>query len=201
MAHPSITQQHGAAFLAAADYFVGSPAAFADSGVDELARSPAHTLFVPAGALWGALDIQKMADRGTLAGLEITMKKHPSSLKVQGHLVDKLGRCPPGEECVVFEGSVRDMCPLAPNNVNTMACAALAAHNLGFDGTKARLVADDRLGTHVIVANVTGPDGFSVLTQRVNPATAGAVTGLQTYVSFWSSLLRARGRPAGLQFC
>jgi hypothetical protein len=28
------------------------------------------------------------------------------------------------------------LCPLAPNNVNTMACAALAAHNLGFDKVK-----------------------------------------------------------------
>ena len=36
------------------------------------------------------------------------------------------------------------LCPLAPNNVNTMAAAAVAAHNLGLDGTKARLVSDPR---------------------------------------------------------
>lgn len=30
-----------------------------------------------------------------------------------------------------LSGCVRDLCPLAPNNVNTMAAAALAAHNLG----------------------------------------------------------------------
>ena len=34
------------------------------------------------GALWGASDIQKMADRQTIGGLTITMKKEPSSLKV-----------------------------------------------------------------------------------------------------------------------
>ena len=39
-------------------------------------------------------------------------------------------------------GSVRDLCPLAPHNVNTMAVGAIAAHNLGFDGTVGRLVAD-----------------------------------------------------------
>lgn len=45
------------------------------------------------------------------------------------------------------------LCPLAPNNVsnftlkinlnlqvNTMAGAAIAAHNLGFDGTMAKLI-------------------------------------------------------------
>lgn len=37
---------------------------------------------------------------------------------------------------LIFVGDVRTLCPLAPNNVNTMACAALAAHNLGFDKVK-----------------------------------------------------------------
>ena len=37
---------------------------------------------------------------------------------------------------VLYEGPVRDLCPMAPNNVNTMACAALAGHNLGFDGSR-----------------------------------------------------------------
>ena len=40
---------------------------------------------------------------------------------------------------------MKDLCPLAPNNVNTMACAAIAAHNLGFDGVVGCLVADPRL--------------------------------------------------------
>ena len=41
-------------------------------------------------------------------------------------------------------GCIRDLCPLAPNNVNTMAAAALAAHNLGFDKTQGCIVADPR---------------------------------------------------------
>jgi hypothetical protein len=36
-------------------------------------------------------------------------------------------------ETVLFSGSVRELCPLAPNNVNTMAAAAIAGHTLGFD--------------------------------------------------------------------
>ena len=30
---------------------------------------------------------------------------------------------------------MRELCPLAPNNVNTMAAGAVAASNLGFDNT------------------------------------------------------------------
>ena len=41
-------------------------------------------------------------------------------------------------------GPVRELCPLAPNNVNTMAAAALAAHNLGFDKMQGCIVADPR---------------------------------------------------------
>ena len=46
-------------------------------------------------------------------------------------------------ECVLYEGPVRALCPLAPNNVNTMACAAIAANTpeLGFDGVVGRLIA------------------------------------------------------------
>ena len=62
----------------------------------------------------------------------------------------------PTAETVLFEGSVRQLCPQAPNNVNTMACAAMAAHTLGFDGTVGRLVADARLTTHEIEIEALG---------------------------------------------
>lgn len=52
----------------------------------------------------------------------------------------------------LLTGSVRGLCPLAPNNVNTMATAAIAAHNLGFDHVQGCLVSDPRYGTvHVCV--------------------------------------------------
>ena len=46
---------------------------------------------------------------------------------------------------IFVTGPVRQLCPLAPANVNTMACAAIAAHNLGFDRVQGCLVADKRL--------------------------------------------------------
>jgi predicted dinucleotide-utilizing enzyme len=232
VAHPSITEKYGPAFVRCADYFVGSPTAFADASLEtkirEAAASPdGHGVYIPSGALWAAEDIKKMADGGSLRGVTVTMKKHPASLKVNGHLNDILAQAKPGVENVIFEGSsdvltrrslgcgtyclsrvgsVRDLCPLAPNNVNTMACAALAGHNLGFDQTRARLVADDRLDSHVIVIEVYGPETpgygqFVVRTERINPAPPGQVTGQQTYLSFLSSLKRAQGRGKGFHFC
>jgi aspartate dehydrogenase len=135
-------------------------------------RQAHRSCFVPAGALWGAGDITKMADRGNLAALTgracvclsisgfSTLYKlpWPSTLRTFswrvvcgrhwsvmwqtlpikrlvfcGRYATKEHRPLPAE--TLCKGPVRDLCPLAPNNVNTMACAALAAHNLGFDKT------------------------------------------------------------------
>lgn len=70
VAHPVITKSHGALLLSIASVLFGSPTAFADAELEAevraVADSTSNTLWVPAGALWGALDIQKMADRGSL---------------------------------------------------------------------------------------------------------------------------------------
>lgn len=89
------------------------------------------------------------------------MIKHPNSLKVLGELDELCQRSKKTNTPTVlfdgkiaffflpyfiffyfFIGPVRLLCPLAPNNVNTMAGAAIAAHNLGFDNTRAKLIAD-----------------------------------------------------------
>ncbi len=55
------------------------------------------------------------------------MSKHPSSFKfTTGVNLEEIH-----EKKVIYEGSVRELSPLAPNNVNTMAAAAVAASNLG----------------------------------------------------------------------
>ena len=76
------------------------------------------------GALWGANDISKMARRGTLKGLKISMAKHPSSLKLEGALVEKLTAAVSvtDKAVVLYDGPVRQLCPMAPNNVNTVRC-------------------------------------------------------------------------------
>ena len=211
VAHPCITTEHGPMFLGLADYMVGSPTVFAAAEVEAACRAAAtrHGLYIPAGALWGAVDIQKMAARGTLAKLTVTMAKHPSSFKLGEPLSSINAAIDPGlkEDTVLYDGPVRALCPLAPNNVNTMAAAALAANTLGFDGVCGRLISNPTLDAHIVTIEAEGPtkqDGgapFSVKTVRHNPAAVGAVTGSATYVSFVSSMLRAKGQGPGLHFC
>lgn len=102
-------------------------------------------------------------------------------------------------------GPVRDLCPMAPNNVNTMACAAMASHSLGFDNTVGRLVADARLTTHEIEILALGHPNelgqrFKLHICRSSPAPVGAVTSKATYGSFLESVLKCHGLGPGVHF-
>ena len=158
-------------------------------------------MYVPSGALWGAEDIRKMANRGVLESLRVTMIKHPSAFKLTGELKQKLETSDLSKPTTLYEGPVRALCPLAPQNVNTMAAACLAGHTLGFDGTIGCLTADPSFDKHRVVIEVGGSGGFKVTTTRDNPAKAGAVTGQATYASFLGSILQAGGRGPGLHLC
>jgi len=206
VAHPDITKKWGLRFLQSADYLVASTSTFADPAVDEAMgaeakRTTGRGVYLTVGALWGAADIQRMAERGSLKGLRVTMKKHPASLKLSGEMgaLNEQAKSKQ-EETVLYEGSVRGLCPVAPNNVNTMATAAIAARaTLGFDGTTCSLVADPRLTAMVIEVEAKGPGvpGLNVLTTRTNPAKPGAVTGTATFQAFLSSVITAATQPKG----
>lgn len=72
--------------------------------------------------------------------LFIRMSKHPSCFRLTG---DILTDWTEGEgRRVLYKGSVAELCPLAPNNVNTMAAAAVAAGTLGFTGVQGEIVSD-----------------------------------------------------------
>lgn len=207
VAHPSVTAQFGPLFIKTADFLIGSPTALSDPVILQTITTAANSyngVYIAIGALWGGHDIQRMADRGTLKGLKVTMKKHPSMLKVLGSLAEK-NKEVKDTPTILYEGPVRDLCPLAPNNVNTMATASIFAHNLGFDGVIGCLVSDPSLTCHIVEVEVTGPgtgdNHFTVHTVRTNPASSGAVTGKQTYVSFFSSVTAACGRGLGLHLC
>lgn len=103
-------------------------------------------------------------------------------------------------------GPVKDLCPLAPNNINTMAAAAIAGHNLGFNGVRGKLVSDPKLTDwHIVEVRAEGPmvhgNKFVVETIRRNPAAVGAVTGSATYASFFSSILAAHSKGPGVHLC
>uniref|UniRef100_A0AC35UA71 Aspartate dehydrogenase domain-containing protein n=1 Tax=Rhabditophanes sp. KR3021 TaxID=114890 RepID=A0AC35UA71_9BILA len=181
--HPDITKKYGQTILKSCNLFIGSPTALADRDTEEMIRHSASinskSVFVPTGALWAAEDITKMAELGQLQQLTITMTKHPSSFKVLGSLKPIVEEAlAKNAYTVLFEGSVRDLCPLAPNNVNTMAGAVLAAHNLGFDKVKGKLIADPAMTDwHIVEIEAIGEGGFKVYVKRENPAKPGAVTG------------------------
>lgn len=218
VAHPVITEMYGLLILKSANYFCGSPTCFANHDLEislpTATRSQnGHALFVPAGALWGSLDIQKMALDGSLTSLTVTMKKNFHHLKLHGDLKVKLDAAIVEDfqgECLLYDGPVRNLCSLAPNNTNTMACAAIASMSsvespLGFEGTRGRLIADKSLQGHVVEVSAEGQDGFRVFSSRYKPAKIGAVTGNATFSSFVTSLLRAveivcdgRNPPAGV---
>ncbi|CAI2347399.1 unnamed protein product [Caenorhabditis sp. 36 PRJEB53466] len=208
VAHPKIIADFGELILEHADLFAGSPTCFANQELFEKLKNSAETfgrkLLVPAGALWGANDIQKMADVGSLKGLTVTMIKHPTSFKLGSPLfeINEQAKLKDTEETVLYEGSVRGLCPLAPNNVNTMAGGAIAASNLGFDKVRAKLISDPKMTDwHVVEVRVEGDDGFEVITRRNNPAKPGAVTGQLTYFSFLSSIKECRYKPSGVHLC
>lgn len=202
--HPQIVKDFGVSFLSQSHFMVGSPSALSDPDLNQKLRQAAKkfnkTLYVPSGALWGGQDIQRMNDSGTLTALFIRMSKHPSCFRLTG---DILSGWTEGEgRRVLFRGSVADLCPLAPNNVNTMAAAAVAAASLGFSGVQGEIVSDTALSDyHVVEVEVSGPAGFSVKTVRRNPAKLGAVTGSATYNSFWNSLLICKGHGGKVHLC
>jgi predicted dinucleotide-utilizing enzyme len=221
VAHPSSSQTHARRFADAADLFVGSPTVFADAAVGgallDHARSPGakHSIFIPSGALWGVDDIVKMAERQTLTALTISMRKPSQSFRLEEPLQALLAAFeaegPGGAASVeLYRGPVRGICPLAPNNVNTMAAAAIASGaGLGFDRCEAVLTADRASAAHEITVTVTGKapagrdDPFTCSSTRYNPCDPKAVTASATYPSFYSSLVKTtmlQGMP-GVHFC
>jgi aspartate dehydrogenase len=212
MSHPAVVHEFGARLLDEADLLVGSPSAFARQETEQALRHAAesnphgHGCYVPSGAAWGIADIARMDRVDALTALSVAMTFHADSLRdlaepLRSELARRL-ESPNGDgEVVLYDGPVRPLCALAPNNVNTMAALSLAASRLGFDGVMGRLKVAENADAHVVEIEVTGRGGFHVSTRRHNPARVGAVTGAATFASFLSSLLQAHGRGNGIHFC
>ena len=211
VAHPDIVHQFGPLFLEHCDLFVSSSTALANEvTAANLLRAAAadrgnHGIYVPTGAGWGVADIVKLDALGNLRALKITMQFNARALRLKEPLRSKLEAYLASPEAtdplVLHDGQIRELAALAPNNVNTMVCLALAGKSVGLDNAVGCLIAHKHHDAHIVDIEVTGPDGFHVATRRYNPAKNGAVTGSQTYGSFLMSLLQAGGKGSGLHFC
>ncbi|MBU52138.1 MAG: hypothetical protein CL920_25885 [Deltaproteobacteria bacterium] len=207
VAHPVISRDYGADFLAHTNYMAGSPTAFADQALEDALRAAAetpngHGLYIPKGALPGLRDVLDMAADGRLVEADIAMIKAPESINYLGPLDKPLSEVK--ETTTLYEGPLRKLCEYAPNNVNTMAILALSS-GLGFDKVKARLIAEPDLEYHITEVNLWGPKSedsgrFCLEMKRINPAAKGAVTGNATYRSFWNSVRRCFDAGDGIHF-
>jgi aspartate dehydrogenase len=196
VAHPDITLEYGAAFLAAADYMPLSLTALADAQVEEKLRRTAEQngrrLFVPHGAVVGLDALEE--GREMWDEVSITMKKPLRSLDFSA--AADLGPQGIEAETVLYDGPARGVCPLFPRNVNSHAAVALAG--IGFERTRSVLVADPALEDSIIEVRARG-GGVELDIRRANPMQG--VSGVFTLMSTLASIGRAGvGRP-GLQVC
>jgi len=207
VAHPCITWDYGTRFLEVADYMAASATAYARGDTEAQMRAAAakpngHGLYVPRGALPGLEEVLRMAATDKLGGASIAMIKHPASLNYQAQLNPPLAETTDRRE--IYKGPLRELCALAPNNVNTMAVLAMASE-LGFDAIEARLVADPSLLHHITEVTLLGPETggprYSLELCRTSPAAVGAVSSTATLDTFLASSLAARDRGDGVHFC
>lgn len=196
LAHPRVTQEHGAALLAVTDYMPLSLTALAEAQLEEqlleTARRHGTCLYVPHGAVVGMDALEE--GRQIWEEVRITMKKPPRTFDFSAAPQFKAEEIT--TETLLYEGSTRGICPLFPRNVNSHAAVALAG--IGFDRTQSVLVADPRLEVSVIEIEMRG-QGVEVKVQRANPMKG--VSGVFTLVSSLASICRAKGPRSGLQFC
>lgn len=219
--HPNVINQNGEFLLKYADLLIGSTTALADDECYERLNQAAITfnrrILLARGALWGGNDIQRMARQNMIESVRIKMTFHPESLRLgkgpMKLLTDKvnLERDIHSNSRVLYEGSVRQLCKLAPNNVNTMATAALLG--IGFDRTIGCLVADRSLVDHhrieieVIGSQTVNAQGdklrpFQVKTIRLSPTSKESnVSSNQTIEAFWQSILESITNDDKIQVC
>jgi aspartate dehydrogenase len=209
VAHPSIINDYGKILLKYANLYTASVTAFSSdkelSRILEKAKLLNRSIYIPSGAAWGVQDIQKYAATGNLKSLHITMSFHADALKLNSPLKEELEKfqSSPSDKgpLTLFEGDIRELAAMAPNNVNTMMCVLLAVQNAIKAEVIGTLKAHKDDDAHITEIEVKGIDGFEVKTRRYNPAKKGAVTGNNTYDSFLNSLCHARGASPGLHFC
>lgn len=178
MAGPEVTREHGEALLAHAHYMPLSLAALADDDLRArlltAAAGSGRSLCVAHGALAG---LEALLDwRAHWREVSVEFRKPPASL----------GASDLSGPTVLFDGSVREIAPLYPHNVNAMVACALAT--VGLDRCRARLVADPGLTQLELHVEATAADGSRLSVQRHQ--TARGVSGSEMADAAWGSILR-----------
>lgn len=190
MAGPEISQAHGEAFLAFADYMPLSLTALADDALrgrlEGAAVRSGRSLLVAHGALVGMDSLAEW--QGMWDEVAIGFRKPPASLGLTGASA--------AQETLLFDGSVRDIAARYPHNVNAMVACALAT--VGLDRCRARLVADPAIDHLELIVEARGRDGSSLSIRRRQPARG--VSGSEMAAAVYSSVRRAAGTSGAMAF-
>ncbi|WP_137752382.1 aspartate dehydrogenase domain-containing protein [Sphingopyxis sp. L1A2A] len=189
-AGPDVTRDHGATFLAFADYLPLSLTALADDALRErlcdAAAQSGQSLLIAHGALVGLDSLIEW--REMWEGVTITFRKPPASLGA--------GEARPDRESLLFDGSVRDAAARYPHNVNAMVACALAT--TGLDRCRARLIADPAIDHLELTVEARGRDGSQLSIQRRQPAMG--VSGSEMAAAAYRSILRTGGISGPVEF-
>ena len=175
--HDALRECGEPALAAGADLVCTSVGALAEPGLRSslwaAGVASGARLVVPSGAV-GALDLLGAAAEGGLDEVVIEQRKPPRTLLP----VDEADALI--EPRVVFDGTVTEVVSLYPKTTNVAAAVALAG--LGFDATRARVVADPSLRANQALLTARGSFGeLALRLDNVATATRG----------------RRAGRPAG----
>lgn len=206
LSHSVVIQNFAEVILKHSDMLLTTLTALAERQTEKMLTSASEnkSVYLASGAAWGVQDVAKLDKLGQVENLKVSMYFNADALKLTGDLAQSLSEylsTDNEEPLLLYKGDIRTLASMAPNNVNTMCCLAIAASSQGLDNTIGNLYAKKKGDAHLVEIEVYGPDGFYVKTQRYNPAKKGAVTGDQTYYSFLSSMQMAHGKENGFHFC
>lgn len=166
--HAALAQYGPRILSAGVDLMVVSVGALSDPGLEAQLMAAQRTggrLHILAGAI-GGLDALGAAREAGLESVEYTGRKAPAAWRgtpAESRIdLDALS-----EATVFFEGTARQAAGKFPQNANVVAAIALAG--LGFDRTKARLVADPAVSMNH--HNVTARGAFGTLSVDIGART------------------------------
>lgn len=164
-------REYGPKVLGAGCTFVCcSVGALADTALRAQLLEAGGRLVVPSGAV-GGLDVITAAVTHGLQEVVVEQRKPP------GNLMPEDEAAALREPAVVFDGTVADVVAVYPKTTNVAAAVALAG--LGFEQTRARVVADPSISSNQVHLVVRGTFGTMTLTLEnvpsANPRTSAIV--------------------------
>jgi aspartate dehydrogenase len=149
-----------------------SVGALADGALRGRLLAAGGRLVVPSGAV-GGLDLLAAAAAGGLDEVVVEQRKPPANVLPEDEAAALT------EPAVVFDGTVAEVVGLYPKTTNVAAAVALAG--LGFERTRARVVADPSVSANQVHLTARGSFGTMTLALEnvpsANPRTSAIVPG------------------------